>query len=237
MPESKKVILFIFEGVTEKIALESILKKLFASNHVDVEFIGTDITSNKDITIANIDNELRQFIREKLKPLHIDVSDIEKIIHVIDTDGGFVDERYIKYSAQQTHLAYTQNEILTKDPANTLKRNKEKTEKTNHLKNLSYLHFKSENDLHIPYQLYYFSRNREHALQNEVRELTVIEKKDMAFEFASKYLGKESDFVTLLNDPAVKVDGSFGQTWSFIQKDNNSLHRHSNFYLAFESTK
>lgn len=237
MPESKKVILFIFEGVTEKIALESILKKLFASNHVDVEFIGTDITSNKDITIANIDNELRQFIREKLKPLHIDVSDIEKIIHVIDTDGGFVDERYIKYSAQQTHLAYTQNEILTKDPANTLKRNKEKTEKTNHLKNLSYLHFKSENDLHIPYQLYYFSRNREHALQNEVRELTVIEKKDMAFEFASKYLGKESDFVTLLNDPAVKVDGSFGQTWSFIQKDNNSLHRHSNFHLAFGSTK
>ena len=129
MPESKKVVLFIFEGVTEKIALESILKKLFASNHVDVEFIGTDITSNKDITIANIDNELRQFIREKLKPLHIDVSDIEKIIHVIDTDGGFVDERYIKYSAQQAHLAYTQNEILTKDPANTLKRNKKKQRK------------------------------------------------------------------------------------------------------------
>lgn len=236
MPESKKVILFIFEGVTEKIALESILKKLFASNHVDVEFIGTDITSNKDVTVGNIDNELRQFIREKLKPLHIDVSDIEKIIHVIDTDGGFVDERYIKYSAQQAHLAYTQNEILTKDPANTLKRNKEKTEKTNHLKNLSYLHFKSY-DLRIPYQLYYFSRNREHALQNELRELSNTEKTDMAFDFALSYQGKESDFVTLLNDPAVKVDGSFGQTWSFIQKDNNSLHRHSNFHLAFESTK
>ena len=237
MPESKKVVLFIFEGVTEKIALESILKKLFASNHVDVEFIGTDITSNKDITIANIDNELRQFIREKLKPLHIDVSDIEKIIHVIDTDGGFVDERYIKYSAQQAHLAYTQNEILTKDPANTLKRNKEKTEKTNHLKNLSYLHFKSENDLHVPHQLYYFSRNREHALQNESRELSNTEKTDMAFDFALSYQGKESDFVTLLNAPAVKVDGCFMQTWSFIQKDNNSLHRHSNFHLAFESTK
>ena len=233
MPESKKVVLFIFEGVTEKIALESILKKLFASNHVDVEFIGTDITSNKDVTVGNIDNELRQFIREKLKPLHIDVSDIEKIIHVIDTDGGFVDERYIKYSAQQAHLAYTQNEIHTKDPANTLKRNKEKSEKTNHLKNLSYLHFKSD-DLRIPYQLYYFSRNREHALQNEVRELTLMEKKDMALEFASKYFGKENDFVTLLNDSNIKVDGSFGQTWSFIQKANNSLHRHSNFHLVFE---
>ena len=237
MAESKKVVLFIFEGVTEKIALENILKKLFASNHVDVEFIGTDITSNKDVTVATIDNELRIFIREKLKPLHIDVSDIEKIIHVIDTDGGFVDERYITYAAQQTHLAYTQNEILTKDPANALKRNKEKTEKTNHLKNLSYLHFKAGNDLHIPYQLYFFSRNREHALQNEIRELSNTEKTEMAFNFALSYQGKESDFVALLNDQAIKVDGSFGQTWVFIQKDNNSLHRHSNFHLAFESAK
>lgn len=236
MAETKKVVLFIFEGVTEKIALENILKKLFASNHVDVEFIGTDITSNKDVTVATIDNELRIFIREKLKSLHIDVSDIEKIIHVIDTDGGFVDERYIIYAAQQSHLAYKQNEILTKDPANTLKRNKEKTEKTNHLKNLSYLHFKSD-DLKIPYQLYFFSRNREHALQDESRELNNTEKTDMAFDFALSYQGKESDFIALLNDPAIKVDGSFGQTWAFIQKDNNSLHRHSNFHLAFESTK
>ena len=144
MAETKKVVLFIFEGVTEKIALENILKKLFASNHVDVEFIGTDITSNKDVTVATIDNELRIFIREKLKSLHIDVSDIEKIIHVIDTDGGFVDERYIIYAAQQSHLAYKQNEILTKDPANTLKRNKEKTEKTNHLKNCNYSALESE---------------------------------------------------------------------------------------------
>ena len=114
--------------------------------------------------------------------------------------------------------------------------NKEKTEKTNHLKNLSYLHFKSD-DLRIPYQLYYFSRNREHSLQNESRELSDTEKTDMAFDFALSYQGKETEFVTLLNDPAVKVDGSFGQTWSFIQKDNNSLHRHSNFHFAFESTK
>ncbi len=72
------------------------------------------------------------------------------------------------------------------------------------------------------------------ALQNESRELSNTEKTDMAFDFALSYQGKENDFVTLLNDSNIKVDGSFGQTWSFIQKDNNSLHRHSNFHLAFE---
>ena len=53
--ESKSVILFIFEGVTEKIALENILKKIFSSNHVDVEFIGTDITSDNNISRADIE--------------------------------------------------------------------------------------------------------------------------------------------------------------------------------------
>ena len=93
--ESKSVILFIFEGVTEKIALENILKKIFSSNHVDVEFIGTDITSDNNIFRAEIENELRNFVRDKIKPLHIDLSDIQQIVHVIDTDGGFVDSQYI----------------------------------------------------------------------------------------------------------------------------------------------
>ena len=103
--ESKSVILFIFEGVTEKIALENILKKIFSSNHVDVEFIGSDITSDNNISRADIENELRNFVRDKIKPLHIDLSDIQQIVHVIDTDGGFVDSQYIKYDDSVDRIA------------------------------------------------------------------------------------------------------------------------------------
>ena len=124
--ESKSVILFIFEGVTEKIALENILEKIFSSNHVDVEFIGTDITSDKDITLSNIENELKNFIRDKIKPLHVDLSDIQQIVHVIDTDGGFVDDQYIKYDDSVDGIAYTNDFILSKNPSFTLKRNKKK---------------------------------------------------------------------------------------------------------------
>lgn len=124
--ESKSVILFIFEGVTEKIALENILEKIFSSNHVDVEFIGTDITSDKDITLSNIENELKNFIRDKIKPLHVDLSDIQQIVHVIDTDGGFVDDQYIKYDDSVDGIAYTNDFILSKNPSLTLKRNKKK---------------------------------------------------------------------------------------------------------------
>lgn len=235
--ESKSVILFIFEGVTEKIALENILKKIFYSNHVDVEFIGTDITSDNNITIASIENELRNFIREKMKPLRIDLNDIQQIVHVIDTDGGFVDSQYIKYDANVDGISYTQDYILSKDPAKALKRNKDKTEKVNFLKNRTYLKFKKENEITIPYQLFFFSRNREHALQNEPKELSRTEKTDMAFDFALKYQGHEKDFITLVNDTAIKVPGTFFQTWSFIQKDNNSLHRHSNFHILFNDIK
>ena len=235
--ESKSVILFIFEGVTEKIALENILKKIFSSNHVDVEFIGTDITSDNTISRADVENELRNFVRDKIKPLHIDLSDIQQIIHVIDTDGGFVDSQYIKYDDSVDRIAYTNDFILSKNPSLTLKRNKEKTEKVNFLKNREYLKFKSEGNLSIPYHLYFFSRNREHALQNESRELSRNEKTDMAFDFAIKFQGSEKDFITLVNDASIKVPGTFQQTWSFIQKDNNSLHRHSNFHLLFNDVK
>ena len=59
----------------------------------------------------------------------------------------------------------------------------------------------------------------------------------MAFDFAIQYQGHEKDFITLVNDRAIKVEGAFLETWSFIQKDNNSLHRHSNFHLAFDDFK
>lgn len=235
--ESKSVILFIFEGVTEKIALENILEKIFSSNHVDVEFIGTDITSDKDITLSNIENELKNFIRDKIKPLHVDLSDIQQIVHVIDTDGGFVDDQYIKYDDSVDGIAYTNDFILSKNPSLTLKRNKEKTQKVNFLKNREYLKFKAEKGLTVPYQLFFFSRNREHALQNESRELSRNEKTDMAFDFAIKFQGREKDFITLVNDSIIKVPGTFKQTWSFIQKDNNSLHRYSNFHILFNDVK
>lgn len=235
--ESKSVILFIFEGVTEKIALENILKKIFSSNHVDVEFIGTDITSDNNISRAEIENELKIFVRDKIKPLHIDLSDIQQIVHVIDTDGGFVDSQYIKYDDTVDRIAYTNDFILSKNPSLTLKRNKEKTEKVNFLKNREYLKFKSEENLSIPYKLYFFSRNREHTLQNVSRELSRNEKTDMAFDFAIKFQGREKDFITFVNDSIIKVPGTFQQTWSFIQKDNNSLHRHSNFHILFNDVK
>lgn len=236
--DSKSVILFIFEGVTEKIALENILEKIFSSNHVDVEFIGTDITSDKDITLSNIENELRNFIRDKIKPLHVDLSDIQQIVHVIDTDGGFVDEQYIIYDGSVDRITYTNDFILSKNPSLTLKRNKEKKQKVNFLKNREFLKFKAENGhTVVPYQLYFFSRNREHSLQNESRELSRNEKTDMAFDFAIKFQGIEKDFITLVNDSTIKVPGTFQQTWSFIQKDNNSLHRYSNFHILFNNVK
>lgn len=97
--------------------------------------------------------------------------------------------------------------------------------------------FKAEKGLTVPYQLFFFSRNREHALQNESRELSRNEKTDMAFDFAIKFQGNEKDFITLVNDATIKVSGTFQQTWSFIKKDNNSLHRHSNFHILFNDVK
>lgn len=224
----RKVLLFIFEGVTDKISLENILQENFSNYNTEVEFIGSDITSNFNIPVSLIVTELQNIITEKIKRKYFTIDDIEKIIHVIDTDGGFIDDSKIIYSNEKD-ISYTEENIFTNDLESTRKRNQEKTAKVKNLFKRTYLFTKQK----IPYQIFYFSRNREHVLNDLSKELNQDEKRKIAFDFAQSFLGKEKDFVTFINDKNFAVNSNFYETWNFILSDTNSLKRFSNFHLIF----
>ena len=49
-----------------------------------------------------------------------------------------------------------------------------------------------------------------------------------------RYEGKVEEFIQFISNPSFAVDGSYKQTWKFIEKDNNSLKRYTNMHLIFQ---
>ena len=61
-----------------------------------------------------------------------------------------------------------------------------------------------------------------------------ILKEELSDDFAEKYEGKVQDFIKFISDSDIAVSGTYKQTWKYIEKDKNSLQRHSNMHLIFE---
>ena len=59
------------------------------------------------------------------------------------------------------------------------------------------------------------------------------EKEILSDEFAEKYEGKVLEFIDFISDRSVAVEGTYKETWKYIEKDKNSLQRHSNMHLIF----
>lgn len=86
----------------------------------------------------------------------------------------------------------------------------------------------------IWYRLYFNSCNLEHVLYNELKDFSDDEKEELSDEFAEKYEGKVQEFIDFISDEAIAVQGTYKETWKYIEKDKNSLQRHSNMHLIFE---
>lgn len=56
----------------------------------------------------------------------------------------------------------------------------------------------------------------------------------MSDDFAELYEGRLDEFIDFISDKSIAVEGSYKQTWKFIEKGTNSLNRYSNMHLIFE---
>ena len=57
----------------------------------------------------------------------------------------------------------------------------------------------------------------------------------MADDFSDKYADDLGAFIKFISNLDIAIDGTYKDTWKFIQKDINSLQRHSNMNLIFNS--
>lgn len=148
------------------------------------------------------------------------------IIHIVDTDGVYIPEIDIK-EADVEKAQYYEDHIDVKNVKAIVNRNRRKGA-------ILYKLRKTGKINGIPYRIYFNSCNLEHVLYDELKDFIDEEKQILSDDFADKYDGKVNEFIEFISDNQIAVPGTFQKTWDYIEKDRNSLNRHSNMHLIFE---
>lgn len=221
----KKVIAFVVEGQSDEAALGTIMKEYFSSSEVQFIVVRGDITSKDYVSTDNIlikINDQIELVKEKYR---YSQDDFIKIIHIVDTDGVYVPKEVIK-EEKVTNIQYYEDHIAAKNVEAIVKRNQKKGEILFKLRKTGKING-------IPYKIYFNSCNLEHVLYGELKDFSDEEKELLSDDFAEQYEGKIPEFITFISDSSLAVPGTYQNTWDYIQRDKNSLNRHSNMHLLF----
>ena len=169
MPK-RKVVLFIVEGPSEELALGLILSRLFeASSEVRFEIMhGDPLTQWRFSRIPQgaapsdkIDERIRKSVIDYLSASSpkLEWSNLDSIIQLTDTDGAYVEDALVEASDEESrqrklatfHMKQASTQLLLRRSCLTYKRKS------------------------VPYALYYFSTNLEHALHGIEERLSDAE--------------------------------------------------------------
>ena len=231
----KKYLLFIVEGKNDKTEIQAILRALgsqkFSENYVDIYHThGGDVTTEKDTTEKTIIKKVTKIIvswrQGKEYPFQkIAVSDVKKIIHVIDTDGVFIPEGSIIQSDDEK-MQYRENTIWYRDRNHVIGRNRKKARVINKL-------LETKRIDNIPYELFFVSCNMDHLLFDE-RNLSPEEKTSRAMGFVKQCNDDKRFLLDSVFIPDLCMSDSYSESWKMIQMDYNSLCRHTNLNILLE---
>ncbi len=224
--KTRKVILFVVEGPTDEETLGPVFKKIFQREDVRFHVVHGDMTSNWSVSGANALKTVYKHIEVERKRYGIEKRDIMKVIHLVDLDGTFIPQDRVVLGTEGV-VKYFDDRIESSDPDRIIDRNHRKSLVLQRL-------FGADAVGKIPYSIYYFSRNLEHVLHNNMQELTDDEKISYADAFADRYGTDQKGFQAFISNSEIAVSGDFHETWNFITQGLNSLHRYCNLHLLFK---
>lgn len=224
--KTKKVILFIVEGITDKNSLALILSRLVKTENIQFHVVGGDIASNKYNDAKNCISKINDEVNKFLKSNSFKKSDIIKIVHLVDTDGVYVDSTSIKKGNTEKFI-YNLEGITASCIEQVKNRNERKSRILDKLSTTMAI-------CKIDYCMYYFSCNLEHVLHDE-QNVDDNLKDTYSDKFIERYDGKEQDFIKFLKESEFAVQGDYRTTWQYLKIGLNSLNRYCNFHLFFEN--
>lgn len=223
--KTRKIILFIVEGVTDKISLGELIDCFVEDFEIRFHVVNGDVTTNYGSTpqtiIAKVNHQIEKFLS-----IHgFRKNDLERVVQIVDTDACFVPDDII-VEAKVEKIYYEDDKVMVVNKEKIIQRNKNKSA---NLKKLS-----SIKDINkIPYSVYYNSCNLEHVLHNE-RDLQDAKKRAYSQKFIDKYIDNEAGFINFISDSHFSVKGGYHQTWDFIEEKKRSLERFTNLHLFFK---
>lgn len=227
--QSKKVVLFIVEGITDETSLGLVLSKLMSEKQViRFKVIGGDLTAEYGVTSSNCIAKLVGKVKEFLASDFYKKGDLQQIIHLVDLDGVYIKDQQIikndKKSEGRTGTYYTNDSIVTDNMEHMKNRNHQKSDILNKLTETKKIYGG------IPYSIYFFSCNLEHVLYDE-QNFADKQKFQYAKHTQDLYAKNPEKFIEFMNQKEIVIDGVYDDTWEYIKHGNNSLKRHSNFHL------
>lgn len=226
MGNTRKTVLFIVEGSSDKAALEKIFKSIYKNNkNMEFKFTDGDISSDEMTTTKNVEERIYQIVKDFMEDKKLNKKDLYQIVQLFDTDGAYIPESAIVYGGN-SRITYSTTNIICKDIQKVVSRNVMKTDIMDYLLGISDIK-------NIPYSMYFMSCNIDHALYDEIN-LDHELKQDYADAFYEKFIGKEHLFVEFLKTDVVNgVPDTPNGSWRFIKEGLHSLERHTNLHIYF----
>lgn len=222
MPNRKKIILFIVEGINDKTNLALCLSQLLEGDEIHFEITDGDITTKFGTTSMNIAARIGDIVKKHSNRI-FKQNDYLEVVHLIDMDGAFIpDENIIEVKTND--LVYELDEIQCKDVLSIRQRNRQKQEVINKMLTIPRVW------TCIPYSVYYFSCNMDHVLHKQAN-LSRREKEKYAQQFENRFINKPQEFAAFFDNEQLFAGKTYGESWNFIRSNTNSLKRKTNFYL------
>lgn len=226
----KKIVFVIVEGPSDEEALGVILSRLYSNNEVYVHIMHGDITSEfiespDENIFTRVAGEIEGYARSN----HFEKLHFKEIIHIVDTDGTFIPNASVTEDPSAVKPIYSLNEIRTKNKSGIEERNRLKS------RNISKLCSRKE-IWGVPYHVYYMSCNLDHVLYDKLNSCDEDKEAD-AFHFAKFYKDKIPEFIKFISESDFSVVGDYRESWNYIKKDLNSLHRHTNLAIGLPAPK
>lgn len=220
---SKQIVLIIVEGISEKNALEGILKVILQKeNAIELVVYDGDI-----LTSLNPIDKIKQKCKETLSLNGFLATDIINIVQISDLDGCYVDDSKIVKKVTGS-IKYTETTIECIEVDSIVARNQNKRNSIDILRATTEVSIDGES---IPFKLYYNGCNLEHVLYNQ-RTLSKKQKTTKAIEFAIEYDTRETDFISFIKLHILTKNED--ELWGFIKIDGNSLTKSSTLYFLFD---
>lgn len=201
----KRVWLFVVEGETDKTAIGLSIEELVASDTVEFDVFRSDIFgatqywagADSVMRIKDICNRVRKEVVDYLSGADYSWEDLDKIVLLLDTDGSFIPNDLVVENDQIEHICYYADHIEAPNAGHVRKRNAERSDNVRKMIGRGRVTYSRKP---VPVEVYFFSRNLEHALHNRSGQLSDRMKARLAKEFRSAYKNNPADFIRLLED-------------------------------------
>lgn len=230
---TKKFILFLVEGKNDEREIGAILHSPCFDQYRDkyqIQFLtsGGDVTSAPKISDGNIQGKLNEilldFRRNGVPFNNIRVNEIQEFVQIVDMDGAFIPNSHI-IKGDNNNFVYTDTSIIAPNVDYAIGRNRKKAEILKKLSEISQVG-------NVPYSVYYASCNMDHVLFDERNPLPKV-KTGCAYRFIEKCSSNPSVLNDCIFRQGIMAEGSYADSWVYIQQECNSLQRHTNINLFF----